>query len=73
MKERDPQTPAEWQEAVDAAAFFLALQSCRLYGLITGGPNVDADRCQEILKRGKALGVAPAPIEELIKNFFGKR
>src|SRR5919109_1085224 len=36
----EPQNPKEWQEAIDAAEFYLALDSARQYGLLTGGPTV---------------------------------
>lgn len=55
----DPQTPKEWQEAVDSANFLLMLDSARMYGLVEGGPEIDEDRCEEILKRGKSLGYTP--------------
>lgn len=56
----DPETPAEWQEAVDAAEGLLLIDSARQYGLITGGPKIDVERCQEILRRGREHGVYPA-------------
>ena len=56
---RDPQTPEEWQQAVDAAAGARALADCMMYGLITG-PGIDVARCDEILERGAALGVRPS-------------
>jgi hypothetical protein len=30
---RDPQSPEEWQQAVDVAQFLLDLESCRMYGV----------------------------------------
>jgi hypothetical protein len=63
---RDPATPAEWQDAVDGARFFLLLDSARQYGLVAGGPGVDSNRCIDILKQGAALGVKPAPDAELV-------
>lgn len=57
----DPTTPAECQEAVDAAEGALALDAARQYGLITGGPTIDVQRCISILKRGKSRGVTPHP------------
>jgi hypothetical protein len=39
----------------------LALDSARQYGLIKGGPEVNVARCVEILKRGRQLGITPAP------------
>lgn len=56
----EPQTPAEWQEAVDAADGCLHLDAARGYGLVTGGPEVDVRRCEWILAAGAALGYVPA-------------
>ncbi len=63
MNPRDPVTPAEWQDAVDTADFLLALESCKTYGLITGGPDVNIPRCEEILRRGAELGYRPEKME----------
>lgn len=52
-KPQDPKTVAEWQEALDQAEMLLRLDACRLYGLVTGGPKVNVDRCLELLRRGK--------------------
>lgn len=42
---RGPRTPAEWQEAVNGAAFMLRLESAILYGLVEGPrANVEPDR-----------------------------
>ena len=57
---RDPQTPEEWQDAVDGAQALLEIDSAKQYGLITGGPDADVQRCEEILLYGKALGVTPS-------------
>jgi hypothetical protein len=51
---RDPQTPAEWQDAVNAAEACLLLDSARLYGFVTGGPGVNIARCEQILEGGRA-------------------
>jgi glycine/serine hydroxymethyltransferase len=56
---QDPKTRKEWQEAVNAADFLLTLDSARQYGLVTGGPHIDAARCCDIVKRGAKLGVVP--------------
>lgn len=56
----DPKTPEQWQEAVDAAEGLLLIDSARQYGLITGGPKINADRCDEILRRGRERGVYPS-------------
>jgi hypothetical protein len=67
--ERDPETPDEWQEAVNAAEFLTGLDSARQYGLITGGPRIDLQRCEEILRRGETLGYTPASLDTLISTF----
>jgi hypothetical protein len=63
----DPKTPEEWQAAVDGAHFLLCVDAARQYGLITGGPTVHADRCVEILERGKLLGYEPKEIKEYLQ------
>ena len=65
---RDPATPAEWQDAVDAAHALLLLGSARAYGLVTGGPLINEDRVEEILEQGRRRGITPAvdAVERLI-------
>ncbi len=58
-KTRNPRDEKEWQEAVDSACFWLLLESARLYGLVMGGPPVNVERCEEILKEGKKRGIFP--------------
>lgn len=65
---RDPQTPAEWQEAVNLAYFHAAVDAARQYGLIKGGPDVDLDRCEDLLARGTKLGYRPEP--DIIERFL---
>lgn len=64
----DPKNDAEWQQAVDAAHVLLLVESARAYGLVTGGPNVNVDRCREILERGQNLGISPSAtaVEDLL-------
>jgi hypothetical protein len=62
---RMPRTPREWQAAADAAEWCLALDSCRQYGLVEGGPGIDVDRCLLILERAKMRGIVPAKVESL--------
>ena len=59
VRKMDPQTPVEWQQVVDACQGLLALDSARQYGLVTGGPVIDVDRCWELLARGRAKGFVP--------------
>lgn len=56
----NPTTPAQWQEAVNAAHVLLLVESARYYGLITGGPEVNIDRCNELLAEGRSLGIEPS-------------
>lgn len=65
----DPKPPEEWQEAVDAAAFCLTLDSARQYGLVEGGPTLNVERCAHILAKGETLGYMPGTIEELTRRF----
>lgn len=55
---QDPATPEEWQAAVNASHAFLHIHSCVLYGLMTG-PAINAERCEDILARGLAMGIKP--------------
>jgi hypothetical protein len=57
---RDPQSPDEWQDAVDAADLLLLLDACRQYGLVEGGPEVNIARCNELLAEGAERGIFPS-------------
>ena len=59
MNLKDPQTPAEWQEAVNVAAALRAIHDCKLYGLIQGGPEINIERCDELLEAGLDRGITP--------------
>lgn len=67
-----PQSPAEWQHAVDAAEFYLLFDSARQYGLVAGGPVINAERCSDLLIRGAALGYQPAPHHTLVARFLAR-
>jgi hypothetical protein len=56
---REPETKGEWQDAVDAAYALLVLDAARQYGLVRGGPVPNRERCEDILSRGKQLGIEP--------------
>jgi hypothetical protein len=60
VKGRDPETPDEWLALMALSTVLLAIDSCRQYGLVTGGPAIDARRCDELLSRGAALGYQPS-------------
>jgi hypothetical protein len=59
---RDPRTPAEWQDAANAAQAALLLDSARQYGLVTGSPAVHVNRCEDILSRARDRGITPHPV-----------
>lgn len=67
---RDPQTPEEWQQAVNMASVMLLIESARQYGLVVGGPEVNADRCQQLLDKGERRGYRPLP--NSLENWFGE-
>lgn len=56
---QEPTTPDEWRRAVTLAEVCLDLDAARRYGLVTGGPDVDVERCVDLLKRGRQRGVVP--------------
>ena len=56
---KDPQSPEEWQEAVNLAHMWRMVEAARLFGLVTGGPKVNVARCDEIIERGKKHGIKP--------------
>ena len=60
MKGQDPETPEEWQEAVDQSYVLKLLDSARRYGLVKCGPEIDVARCEELLERGRRLKVYPS-------------
>lgn len=68
---RNPSTPEEWQNAVDAAHALSLLHSARLYGLVVGGPEVDIERCDELRDQGLRLGVRPRPdaVERFVEGW----
>jgi hypothetical protein len=56
---RNPETSAEWQAAVTGAYHCLQLDSARQYGLVEGGPEINVERCEQLLEEGKRRGVLP--------------
>jgi hypothetical protein len=70
---KDPKTPAEWQEAVNLAEVMSRVHSARLYGLITGGPNIDVARCDQLLRQGSLRGYRPDPraVDHIITGLAG--
>jgi hypothetical protein len=66
---RDPRTNAEWTEAVNMAAFLLAIHSGVLYGLLETNIKIDVDRCDEILKEGRDRSIYPLGIDSLVRKY----
>jgi hypothetical protein len=56
----EPKTPEEWQTAVDAADALLHIHSAEAYGLITGAPSVNIERCEQLLEAARRRGVTPS-------------
>ncbi|HWF03422.1 MAG TPA: hypothetical protein VHA06_07035 [Candidatus Angelobacter sp.] len=54
---KNPETSAEWQEAVDAAELMLLIQSAAMYGLIETDLQIDSARCEYILQTGARAGI----------------
>jgi hypothetical protein len=68
----EPETPAQWQKAVDLAEMYLLLDSAQAYGLIRGAPPVNTGRCQELIARGKERGITPDPegVKQALMNLI---
>lgn len=73
MKPKWPRGKAQWQEAVNLAKAALVVDSARQYGLITGGPEVNVDRCMDFLAVGKGRGFLPdeAEVDRILASFAG--
>ena len=67
---REPQTPQEWQVAVDAAEGVLASEFIRALGFISKGGEFNIARCVDVLERGRDQGIIPS--ETAIKDWFGE-
>ena len=48
--------PSELREVAILADVMLRVDAARLYGLITGGPDVDVDRCRELIAQARDAG-----------------
>jgi alkanesulfonate monooxygenase SsuD/methylene tetrahydromethanopterin reductase-like flavin-dependent oxidoreductase (luciferase family) len=69
LEVQEPETDQEWQDAVNAAHVLLLIEDARFYGLIAGGPVVDVERCEKILRDGAAQGITPQPgtVQEFVE------
>jgi hypothetical protein len=55
----DPITDEEWQEVVNEIAVLRVIDAARQYGLITGGPELNHDRCYELLAKAREKDIYP--------------
>lgn len=69
-KGTNPKNNREWQEAADHAEVMLLIQSARAYGLIAGGPEVNVDRCEELIKLARRRGIVPA--KDCVEQYFAE-
>jgi hypothetical protein len=69
-----PVTDQQWRDAVDAAHALLTLETARLYGLVTGGPEVNVERCVEIIEDGRSRGILPRvdAVERMVAEINGR-
>ena len=71
---KEPTTPAEWQEAVDQAAFLILLQTAVMYGLVKTKQKINRRRCDSIVSRGlRVHGIRPKPAAELAEKFLVRK
>jgi len=54
-----PTTDTEWQDAVDCADGAIHFDAAREYGLIKGGPEIDLERAETLLRLGAEQGYHP--------------
>lgn len=59
IDQHDPQTPEEWQWAIDMGRALELIDAAQQYGLVTGGPAVKHDRVAELTERAAKLGIVP--------------
>ena len=67
---KDPQTDAEWQEAVDGADAWLKIDLAIKDGLVKYCGKINAERCREILEQGQKKHIQPRPqaLDELLRT-----
>lgn len=68
---KQPETPDEWQEAVNMAELWLLVHSAVAYGLVTYDGKINPERCDEILRLGRKRGVHPQKheVDKLVQDF----
>lgn len=69
----NPASPQERQAAVDASLALLAVHSAQALGLVAGAPEVNIERCVQLLQLGERAGVSPsaAAMEDALRVLGG--
>jgi hypothetical protein len=67
----EPETPQEWQEAVNLAELYSLIDSAVKYGLVEYTGKINIERCYDILEQGRKRNVYPvkAQVDALIQEF----
>jgi hypothetical protein len=70
MKQEQPKTPQQWQEAVNLAELYSRVDAAVKYGFVEFTGTINLDRCHEMLERGRKRGVYPvqAQVDELLRQ-----
>lgn len=53
----DPVTDQEWQQVVNNIEVLELIDSARSYGLIKGGPEINRERCDELMAKAREKGI----------------
>lgn len=61
----EPQTPDEWQEAVDAAELLLHIVSAEAFGLLVSTLEINIERGDDVLAAGHERGITPRVVRYL--------
>lgn len=51
------------RELAASAAGLLLIHDARTYGLMGGGPDIDTDRCDEVMAAARERGLAPNAVD----------
>lgn len=66
--------PTELRQAALLARVSLLLASARAYGFVDGGPDVDVDRCEEVIEVAREAGMEPTDdeVDAALVEFVGE-
>jgi hypothetical protein len=67
----EPESPKDWQEALNLAELYSLVDSAVKYGLVEYTGEINVERCHDILEQGRKRGVYPvkAQVDALIQEF----